>query len=344
MADRKTAGSVPTMCNMKTFLLMILSGSFFVMSDAFALEIDKKALESKTDLKGGKDHPIASRLPGSWIVQYSEKEFDQMQIALGSALDGKKFEKTDSVEGKVTRVGYALPAGRSSFEALRQYEAALQKAGFKRLYGCRGEECGSLFNQAFETLPGEENDFYYYDLEQNSLYYSTWKLTRSEGDVHVMLVTFAPNEIRQVENSFAFVRIAEVKGMQEGLVTVDAASMQKGIATEGHVALYGIQFDFNKADIKPESTSTLEEISGLLKQNSQWKIFVVGHTDNVGTYEYNMDLSQRRARAVVTALSTQYGIQAARLRSAGVGPVAPVASNESEEGRAENRRVELVKQ
>lgn len=86
------------------------------------------------------------------------------------------------------------------------------------------------------------------------------------------------------------------------------------------------------------------EIAGLLKQNPQWKIYIVGHTDNVGTYDYNMDLSQRRAKAVVTALTAQYGVQAARLRAAGVGPVAPVASNESEEGRAENRRVELAKQ
>jgi OOP family OmpA-OmpF porin len=329
---------------MKTLFVTMVAGSLLAISNASALEIDKRALESKMDLKGGKDHPMVSRLPDSWIVQYEAKEFDQMQIALGPALDAEKFEKTDRVEGRVTRVGYALPAARSSFEALRQYETALQKAGFKRIYGCRAQECGGLFNQAFERFPGEENDFYYYDLEQNSLYYSTWKLTRSEGDVHVMLVTFAPNEVRQIENSFAFVRIAEVKGMQAGLVTVDAAAMQKGIATQGHIAIYGIHFDFNKADIRPESKAALDEIAALLKQNPQWKLYVVGHTDNVGTYDYNMDLSQRRARAVAAALTADYGVQAARLRSVGAGPVAPVASNDSEDGRAENRRVELTKQ
>lgn len=329
---------------MKIFALMMVSGFLFASGDVAALEINKKALESKTDLKGGRDHPMVSRLPDSWIVQYDGKEFDQMQIALGKALDGDKFEKTDSVEGKVTRIGYALPVGRSSFEALRQYETALQKAGFKRTYACNGAECGGLFHQAFEKFPGEENDFYYYDLERTSLHYAAWKLARPQGDVHVVLVTFAPNEIRQVENSFAFVRVAEVKGMEEGLVTVDAAAMQKGIASEGHVALYGIQFDFNKADIKPESKPTLEEIAGLLQGNPQWKIYVVGHTDNVGTYDYNMDLSQRRAKAAVAALTTQYGVQAARLRPSGVGPLAPVAPNDSEEGRTKNRRVELVKQ
>jgi hypothetical protein len=93
IADHKTAGSVPTRGNMKAFLLTMVTGISFAMNAASALEIDKRALESKTDLKGGKDHPIASRLPGTWIVQYSEKEFDQMQIPLGSAVNGTKFEK-----------------------------------------------------------------------------------------------------------------------------------------------------------------------------------------------------------------------------------------------------------
>ena len=328
---------------MKALLLTIV-GLFLVGTEVQAIEIDSKAFESKKDLARGKDHAMVGRMPGSWIVQYDAKEFDQMQVALAKSTAGQTFEKTDSVEGRVTRIGYALPAGRSGFEALRQYEAALQKAGFKPLYSSDGQGCGPLFHQAFERLPGEQNDFYYYDLEEDSLHYAAWKLSRAEGDVHVMLVTFAPNEIRKIENSFAFVRVAEVKGMQENLVVIDAAEMQKGLATEGHVALYGIQFDFNKADIKPESTPTLDEIAALLKQNPQWKIYVVGHTDNVGTYDYNMDLSQRRANAVVTALSGKYGIQGTRLRSTGVGPVAPLAPNETDDGRAKNRRVELAKQ
>lgn len=86
---------------MKTFLLMLVTGLLFAITDASALEINKKALESKTDLKGGRDHPMVSRLPGSWIVQHDAKEFDQMQIALGKALDADKFEKTDSVEADI---------------------------------------------------------------------------------------------------------------------------------------------------------------------------------------------------------------------------------------------------
>jgi len=128
------------------------------------------------------------------------------------------------------------------------------------------------------------------------------------------------------------------------MVTVDAAAMAKDIAATGRVALYGIYFDTDKADIKPESEPTLEEIATLLKQDPKLKLYVVGHTDNVGGYDYNTKLSQRRAASVVNTLTTKHGIQAVRLTAAGVGLLAPVAPNDTEEGRAKNRRVELVKQ
>lgn len=329
---------------MKRSLLIGYILFFFVSSISIALEINGKALKNKVDLEGSKDHPMVSRLPGSWIVQYEVKEFDQMIIPMGKALKVDKFENVEETEGRVTRVGYALPAGRSSFEALRQYDAALQKAGFVRMASCERQNCGFPFSNALETLPGEHGDFYWYDLERNTLYYSAWKLKRPEGNVYVMLVTFAPNEIRRVENSFALVRINETKSMEEGLVKVDAAAMQKGIAAEGHIAIYGIEFDFDKAEIRPESKPTLQEIANLMTQNPKWNLYVVGHTDNVGTYKYNLDLSERRADAVVKALTTEFGVPGGRLNSTGIGSIAPVASNDTEEGRTKNRRVELVKQ
>ena len=110
------------------------------------------------------------------------------------------------------------------------------------------------------------------------------------------------------------------------------------------VAIYGIYFDFNKADVKPESDPTLIEITKLLSQNPNLKLYVVGHTDNVGKFDYNMKLSQTRANAVIQALVSRYGVDRNRLKSYGVGPLAPVQPNKTEEGRAKNRRVELVEQ
>jgi outer membrane protein OmpA-like peptidoglycan-associated protein len=126
-------------------------------------------------------------------------------------------------------------------------------------------------------------------------------------------------------------------------VVADAKFMAEGINTTGHVAIYGIYFDFNKADIKPESEPTLKEIVNLLQQDTKLKLYVVGHTDNVGGLDYNMKLSQQRAEAVVKELISKYKITPDRLKANGVGPLAPVTSNDTEEGKAKNRRVELVK-
>ena len=127
-------------------------------------------------------------------------------------------------------------------------------------------------------------------------------------------------------------------------VVADAKSLAQDIRTTGHASVYGIHFDFNKATVKPESEQTLKEISKLLKQDPKLNLHVVGHTDNVGKIAYNMKLSQTRAEAVVKALVTKHGVSPNRLKSYGVGPLAPVASNETEEGRALTRRVELVKE
>lgn len=127
-------------------------------------------------------------------------------------------------------------------------------------------------------------------------------------------------------------------------VTADASALANSINSTGHASVYGILFDTGKADIKPESAASLEQVGKLLKQDPRLKLYVVGHTDNVGALPANMDLSQRRAAAVVKALTGQYGVPAARLQPFGDGPYAPVASNDTEDGRALNRRVELVKQ
>jgi len=125
---------------------------------------------------------------------------------------------------------------------------------------------------------------------------------------------------------------------------VDAASLANDINRTGHASVYGIYFDTGKADVKPESDATLKEIAKLLQGDPMLKLYVVGHTDSQGALDLNMDLSRRRADAVLAALTTKYAVPPGRLRAYGSGPYAPVASNDSEDGRAKNRRVELVKQ
>jgi OmpA-OmpF porin, OOP family len=144
-------------------------------------------------------------------------------------------------------------------------------------------------------------------------------------------------------NGTIWLRIVEKQGMQQ-YVTADANALGSDIKSSGHVAVYGITFDTNKSVVKPESKPALDEIAKLLKQDPALKLEVVGHTDMVGSLDANMALSRARAEAVVQVLVVQYGIAATRLAGHGVGPLAPVASNDTDEGRAKNRRVELVKE
>ena len=144
-------------------------------------------------------------------------------------------------------------------------------------------------------------------------------------------------------NGAIWLRIVEKKAMEQYIVA-DAAAFGNDIRATGHVAVYGINFDTGKSTIKPESAQALGEIVKLLTADPSLKVFVVGHTDTVGGVDSNIKLSQDRAEAVLQALVRDHGIAPARLRASGCGPFAPVASNETEEGRAKNRRVELVKQ
>ena len=144
-------------------------------------------------------------------------------------------------------------------------------------------------------------------------------------------------------NGGMWLRIIEKQEMQQHIVA-DAASFGNDLKATGHAAVYGILFDTGKSAIKPESEQAIGEIAKLLKADAGLKVFVVGHTDAVGGVDANLKLSQARAEAVVQALVSDHGIAAARLLAHGGGPFAPVAPNDTEEGRAKNRRVELVKQ
>jgi len=172
--------------------------------------------------------------------------------------------------------------------------------------------------------------------------YISAKSPRTTGDAYVSLHVGQWSDLKRGPSLVLYV--IEMKPMEGDLVTADAATLAKDITDSGHSSVYGIYFDTAKAEIKPESEATLGEIAKLLQQDRTLKLLVVGHTDNVGSLASNMDLSKRRADAVVAALTARYSVAASRLSGQGAGPLAPIASNKSEDGRAKNRRVELVEQ
>lgn len=164
---------------------------------------------------------------------------------------------------------------------------------------------------------------------------ATLKVTKGKQEIWVGVNVAAVYEYR--------LDIVEKGEMQQEVVAT-AEVMTNDITTTGHAALYGIYFDTGKSEIKAESESSLKEIAIMLKQNATMKLFVVGHTDNVGGIGGNMALSKARAESVVRELTTKHGVGAGQLAAHGVGSLSPVAPNATEEGRALNRRVELVAQ
>ena len=131
-------------------------------------------------------------------------------------------------------------------------------------------------------------------------------------------------------------------GVGTGGASVDR--LEKALAETGRADIYSIYFSFNSDEIRPESEPTLREIADVLKRHPEWKLSIEGHTDSIATDAYNLDLSRRRAAAVKAALATRHAITAGRLGTAGHGESRPKDSNDTLEGRARNRRVELVRQ
>jgi outer membrane protein OmpA-like peptidoglycan-associated protein len=272
------------------------------------------------------DHPLVSRYQGSTLKDKRVQEFGEYRLVTG--LTAKGDFVGESLRGKVTRMVYQNPQGRSTLEIFRNYEKALEDAGLTKLYACAVNECGpayarsswNRYNGLFAASDGDPR-------------YLAGKIMTPKATAYVALM---------VGRARTQLDVIEIVGMQENLVVADAAALAQGIDRDGKVSVYGIYFDTDKADIKSESKPALDEIAKLLKNRFGLKLFVVGHTDMTGGLAHNRSLSEARARAVVKALVDSYGIEAARLEGYGVGPLAPAAPNGSAAGQAKNRRVELV--
>jgi outer membrane protein OmpA-like peptidoglycan-associated protein len=276
-----------------------------------------------------------------------------------------KPKKELEIEGARTRLAYLLPAGRSPLEVLRNYQDVVKAAGGEVLYTCKGEDCGGDPGRSSAGGGGDMSLLMYFVAEAqlkdgdfsngkcaqasgiDDQRFFAAKIPQAGGEAYVTVQTYLVKDDLYCkafnERTVAVVHIVEPKPREQKMVVVKADDMARTIGSTGRVALYGIFFDTDKADLKQESGPTLQEIAALLSSDPKLAVLIVGHTDNQGAYDYNLDLSRRRAEAVVKALTTSYRADARRLRAAGVGMLAPAASNDADDGRAKNRRVEVVK-
>ena len=271
-------------------------------------------------------NPQLGKFPYFGLIEgYRRGKFDNKDVDFDryEFFDGTKII---SVEGRLTTMS-ADGQGASAFQVLKTYESLVTGLGGVKVFEGKGEDM-DVPRLEFSDMRHRNPT---YDGDQMGVYI----LRTPESEIWVEAYV-NPNR-----GGPYYLTVVEKKALEVKASLLPAEEMKKELDAKGHVALY-INFDFDKADIKPESQPIIEQIVKLLKNNPSLNLTVEGHTDNIGTPSYNKQLSEARAKSVVAALTSQ-GIETQRLRAAGYGQEKPIADNTTDPGRAQNRRVELVK-
>ena len=296
---------------------------------------------AQSDVDGAGDHPLIERVSGSYIFTFQESEYERIQFPTGPASsDG--FESYETKEGRYLQYTYRFEDDEvSTMRVKSSYRNALEKSGFEILYLGSGDELGyrngvGFFIQGNYDRPdrrccnaGRNSDIRYLTAQS------------PDGSVMMSMLTF---RAQLGMGTVALVDVITTDVMETGMdhrpLTSD--EMGSGLEQHGKVAIQNILFEVNSSEILPESAEALETISNLMNEREHLQLLVVGHTDNTGDFDYNLGLSMERAKSVVQFLNREHGIPESRLQAAGAGMMAPITTNRTEEGRALNRRVELV--
>jgi OOP family OmpA-OmpF porin len=259
---------------------------------------------AQEDEEGCTDHPMFSRMPGYYIASCEEQEFSRFEFELA---DGYQ-----TVEGHYWRLDFWIKEGAKAPGPLqigRNYWNAVASRGGARLV----EQFDSGGGTLTARMPGPQGS----------------------GTIWIQIGVGNGGE------GYSLNVVQEAAMRQD--VAFTAAGLADALAKTGSVTLNNILFDTGKATIKAESEGPLDTVAELLKSNPSLKLEIQGHTDNTGTKDGNLRLSKDRADAVKAYLVQKGGIAGDRLTTAGLGDTQPVADNATEEGRAQNRRVVLVR-
>lgn len=317
------------------------------------------------DVPGSSDHPVLRRFSGSLLVGFAQQDWEQRSFpdASGMAKNGDHFANPQPVEGKVTRLFYLAPLDKGPLEVFRNHQQALHAAGFKTGWSCESKDQGCVKayfalnkNDRLRGMSWAKGDLPNMTVASGGRWpleasispeggrMLVGQLTQGGRTLHLLLYS-AMAQNAYTHRTATYIEIVEPKTMPTGQVTVDAGAIGQSLKAEGKISLYGLFFDTGKSEIKPESQAQLAEMAQVLKADPKLRVYIVGHTDNVGGFDANLALSLARAQAVVAALGKPpHGIEAGRLSAKGAANIAPLASNADEEGRARNRRVEMVLQ
>jgi outer membrane protein OmpA-like peptidoglycan-associated protein len=323
------------------------------LAAAAAVAAGAQAASLPAELTGAQDDPAISRFSGAVLFLAKHLDYEEFTWVSGASRphDAQTPPPSRLVSGQVDWRVYAVAENKSATEIMANYSAALARAGFKVEFSCKGlsiasppGECGTFFRTVTVSPYRKMFSSPYLsgrDVGSDSTDFRYLAAVREapSGNLYVSLTvdgTGSPHLVLQTT--------VHEGPATSGEVQVDANAIVDSLASGGRIALYGIHFDTASAVMKPESSATVAQMAQALQRQPQLKVYVVGHTDNEGQLQTNMSLSLRRARAVTAALVDQYHIGTERLSAQGVGSLSPLATNSTPEGRALNRRVEMVSQ
>jgi len=288
---------------------------------------------------------LVSAFAGSEEQASYESDFDRFQYANDT---GDGIEKI-TIEGRLSSRIYTKPEEKSTYEVYKSYANELNAAGFEML-AMIGETKGEAQKLSREINKGAgvnalvDRD---YKKDGKSARGSTdWLATfaeyyiaarKTEGDTEYVVVVL----ISDRRDLYA-VDVLASASREQNTVVLSLDTLRSEMDSKGRVAVYGILFDTGSATMRADSESALDVIAQYLSENPQRSFYVVGHTDDQGNFDSNIQLSQARAESAVNAIIGKVPGADSRLAAHGVGPLSPVSTNTQEDGRQLNRRVELV--
>lgn len=258
---------------------------------------------AQQDAEGTKDNEMFPNRMANYFRSESSTNFDAVEF--NTAAGGTK-NVTKEGNKSVVRYDFNTESGKSKpscLQILRNYEAAAKSIGGQ-----------TIFLSAAESI-------------------ATFKLVKPGVEVWVKIEAGGNDN-----TDFYYLTVLEIEAMKQ---EITATGIFDALNTEGHIALY-INFETGKSEIKPESQKIIDQIAEMLQANPKLKVSIEGHTDNAGAAPGNQTLSENRAKAVMNALIAK-GIDKTLLSSKGWGQTKPIADNKTDEGKAKNRRVEIVK-
>lgn len=317
------------------------------------LTISAQPAMAQRAIEGATPHPMAPLPAGGYVTRDEFSDFAEIEFLASPHPGGRDpdFDKTLQVEGAWRQMEYTVDGLELSLLRLyRGYRQHFESSGFEIIFTGIGNELSNRDGFTFMTYesgflsrtPSTASDS------------NAYILVRSPDEQTVLAISFfsRQNARRMMVNAVEIQEMAPLDLFapepepelepEVVMVAQEVEELEAGLVQDGRVIVNAILFEFDRAEILPESARALETVADLLRNRPELKLLVVGHTDGVGSFDYNLRLSVERAQAVVGWLGSRGGIDSARLRAAGAGPISPITTNRTENGRAQNRRVELV--